>query len=292
MKPSVEYKTFVRNPSNRVARQRAAIAIVRMMLSLQRPFTRALSGAFIRQARRVEAELVKAGDSINFARAMSIVERAIPDHDRTTEEVFERFLDTVMEEFGEMVFESLQEQQGGLLPDNPVQRFGVRVRIKSTRAAFDRAKREFIRSHGAQHVVSVNQTTKASIRRAVERGFREQQSITEIARRIERDVVGVNGITARQRALNIAQTETHTAANYAMQESMEASEVKPDKIWTHTSGEGRGRPDHIDADGQRVPFGDDFVVGGTSLHYPGDPAGGAEHTVNCMCVMMYAPVTE
>jgi hypothetical protein len=45
----------------------------------------------------------------------------------------------------------------------------------------------------------------------------------------------------------------------------------------------RTREDHAAADGQRVPVGEPFIVGGESLEFPGDPAGSPEQVINCRC---------
>jgi hypothetical protein len=49
----------------------------------------------------------------------------------------------------------------------------------------------------------------------------------------------------------------------------------------------RTRDDHIDAHGQTVPLGDDFVVGGESGPGPG-MIGSAEQDINCRCAMTAA----
>jgi hypothetical protein len=49
---------------------------------------------------------------------------------------------------------------------------------------------------------------------------------------------------------------------------------------THTRGS------HRAADGQTVPAGGHFVVGGERLLYPRDPAGSPAETYNCRCVVV------
>lgn len=48
----------------------------------------------------------------------------------------------------------------------------------------------------------------------------------------------------------------------------------------------RTREDHAAADGQRVPVGTAFDVGGEPLMFPGDPAGSAAQTINCRCTTL------
>jgi len=52
----------------------------------------------------------------------------------------------------------------------------------------------------------------------------------------------------------------------------------------------RTRRTHRAADGQRVPVGQPFVVGGASLRFPGDPMGPGRETIHCRCTMMLTTV--
>ncbi|AYB70553.1 capsid maturation protease and MuF-like fusion protein [Mycobacterium phage Serendipitous] len=55
-----------------------------------------------------------------------------------------------------------------------------------------------------------------------------------------------------------------------------------DKVWIATI-DGRTRPTHFAADGQRAPLAGSFTVGGTHLAYPADPTGPAAEVKNCRC---------
>ena len=88
------------------------------------------------------------------------------------------------------------------------------------------------------------------------------------------------------RATTIARTEVISAYNASA--VTVASQLPPDVVggqeWIATH-DGRTRPAHSDADGQVVPIGAPFVVGGQLMAYPGDPNGGASNTVNCRCAV-------
>ena len=60
------------------------------------------------------------------------------------------------------------------------------------------------------------------------------------------------------------------------------------KRWV-TRRDERVRPSHAAADGQTVPMGGVFVVGGWGLAFPGDPAAPVWETARCRCVLVPLP---
>jgi hypothetical protein len=100
----------------------------------------------------------------------------------------------------------------------------------------------------------------------------------------------------------IARTETlrslHHSQDEAMQQLIDDGRLERDqviRVWDAT-GDGRTRPTHMEADGQRRKPGEAFIVGGARLRFPGDPAGPARETIQCRCVVrveidFYAGVT-
>lgn len=107
-------------------------------------------------------------------------------------------------------------------------------------------------------------------------------SLDDIAARIER----VSSSFSAVRALVIARTETHAAANFASQAVAEATGDPLQKQWVATA-DSRTRDDHLDTDGKIVGLNDSFDVGGEQLEYPGDPSGSAENVINCRCQAVY-----
>lgn len=64
------------------------------------------------------------------------------------------------------------------------------------------------------------------------------------------------------------------------------------KEWTAVL-DGRTRPDHARADGQRQQVDKPFIVGGYQLQFPHDPKAPASETVNCRCILvMWHPVFD
>lgn len=120
-------------------------------------------------------------------------------------------------------------------------------------------------------------------RQALAEGIAAGESQPKLAARV-RDAVGVT----MPRARVIARTESHGARNVAAMATLqrfEAAYAAPGimrKQWQATEDE-RTRHTHNEADGQTVPFGDPFTVGGFSLAFPGDPAGPPQEVINCRC---------
>jgi hypothetical protein len=88
------------------------------------------------------------------------------------------------------------------------------------------------------------------------------------------------------RTERIARTEVNRASNWGSLKGVQSTGIAHYKVWlaafTATS-----RPEHGDAEGQKVDTDEDFDVMGESLQYPGDPAGSAANTINCLCSMTY-----
>lgn len=80
--------------------------------------------------------------------------------------------------------------------------------------------------------------------------------------------------------------------NAAVIEAARSSEDELEKCWIATI-DGKTRNTHFAADGQRAPLAGTFTVGGASLHFPGDPDGPPDETMNCRCrVGVLAPDEE
>ena len=97
------------------------------------------------------------------------------------------------------------------------------------------------------------------------------------------------------RAETIARTETIGAYNAGTLTgwltAAAALDERLDKVWVATHGE-RTRPDHHQADGQRVALDGAFLVGGVPMRFPGDPAAPSGQAVNCRCTMIEIPEGE
>ena len=136
----------------------------------------------------------------------------------------------------------------------------------------------------------IDSTTDKIISDTILNGGKEGLSVPAIAKRL-RESAGLS----RARALRIARTEVHTAANFALQTSVDQLNEDLDlglrKFWLSVADE-RRRLTHRIAQGQPQNMKDPFKVGGFLLMYPGDTSLGApsQEVVNCRCTIYYDDV--
>lgn len=93
----------------------------------------------------------------------------------------------------------------------------------------------------------------------------------------------------------VGQTQATSALNGALDAAARAvTQDHPDRAFeqewvaildSHT------RLAHAEADGQRVPLGSLFTVGGEQMRWPGDPLANPDNTINCRCRMFAFPVS-
>lgn len=92
------------------------------------------------------------------------------------------------------------------------------------------------------------------------------------------------------RSMTIARTETHKATNTAQfmraEQAANDSGIMVEVEWIATN-DSRVRDAHQSADGQRVPMGQKFKVGGQMVRYPSAPECSAANSINCRCVLGY-----
>jgi uncharacterized protein with gpF-like domain len=123
----------------------------------------------------------------------------------------------------------------------------------------------------------------------LQRGLREGLSNNDIAKMIRAKDETINKV----RAIRIARTETHTAANTAVNESVKSTGYKHEREWVSARDERvRGLDpfdqfNHWKANGQRRDMETPFDVSGEKLDYPGDPKGSAGNIINCRCVLTF-----
>jgi uncharacterized protein with gpF-like domain len=126
----------------------------------------------------------------------------------------------------------------------------------------------------------------------VSQGVNLGEGIPQLASRVDNVLSSTESERWPNRAVVIARTETIGALNAgrfdafrAADEEEEETEEQFEQIWLATD-DARTRPDHRAAEGQRVPVGQPFVVGGHELRFPGDPLGPPDQVIQCRCVAL------
>lgn len=148
---------------------------------------------------------------------------------------------------------------------------------------------DFIKARANKLAGQVTDTTYEAIQQAMVDGVQAGEGIDEIAKRIS----AVFADATTQRATVIARTEVISAYNGAavLGAAQMPSDVVAAQEWIATR-DGRTRSAHAGADGQVVPIGTAFDVGGDHLAYPGDPNGKAKNTVQCRCTVAFLTPDE
>ena len=115
------------------------------------------------------------------------------------------------------------------------------------------------------------------------------ESIPKLAARVDNVLSTTASERWPNRATVVARTETIGALNAGRADAFvavaEVVDQPMEKLWLATDDR-RTRITHDLADGQRVPVGAPFIVGGFPLAFPGDPTGPAQEVIQCRCTML------
>ncbi len=158
---------------------------------------------------------------------------------------------------------------------------GLAQRGETIAEVVDRRGAEYL-SDASNRLVGIGDTSWNEARSALTEGMAQGESVEALAERLTA-VLDVQDA----RAVTIARTEVVSAANAGTMDGarMLGGTGPTHKMWLATLGP-RTREWHAEADGQVVPMGDSFDVGGEALDFPGDPAGSAENVINCRCTVL------
>lgn len=146
------------------------------------------------------------------------------------------------------------------------------------------AIKEFLEGRGTEFITQVNDTTTKQLIKELNEGIKAGEGFDELRDR----VVNVYSKLEGYRARNIVRTAIIGSNNFASEEAYKQSGVVVGKEWL-TAMDENVRLTHQAADGQVVPLGRSFDVGGSKLKFPGDPSGPPAEIVNCRCTTV--PVT-
>lgn len=128
------------------------------------------------------------------------------------------------------------------------------------------------------------------VRHVIDSATTNGASIPDVQEQIEKLFSAADVQTWKNRARTVARTEVVGAYNGGMYDAFAMLvEADPDTAWVKrwlATEDHRTRPDHREADGQAVPWGQAFTVGGFSMQYPHDPAAPPKEVINCRCTML------
>ena len=113
---------------------------------------------------------------------------------------------------------------------------------------------------------------------------RQVMSPAELASELE-DELKVSDLKTRRKVSVVARTEALTISSEVRDFVAKKNEVSK-KTW-RTSIDGRERPQHAAANGQKKNKDENFKVGGESLQFPRDRKASAGNRINCRCIVLY-----
>jgi len=120
----------------------------------------------------------------------------------------------------------------------------------------------------------------------IAQGVNLGESIPKLAARVDEQLSATATPRWQNRAVTVARSESISALNAGRYDAFTALGEEAGEQYEHawlSTEDARTRPEHEEADGQRVPLGQPFIVGGFPLMFPGDPSGPPHLTINCRC---------
>jgi len=133
----------------------------------------------------------------------------------------------------------------------------------------------------------INETTKDELENLIKKHLEEGGNITDLTKKIG-DLFG-GYASENGRADTIARTETNGIKNMISRDNYARNQFVTGFEWL-SARDSYVRDEHGlkrgGADGQIVPKGVKFLVGGERLAYPGDRGGSAWNTINCRCSVL------
>jgi len=150
--------------------------------------------------------------------------------------------------------------------------------------------RNYFQTQGGRKVVSLTDTMTKKVLRVIDEAKAEGLTQSQMVKKV-RDDLGKSNFYKGQ-IWRIVRTETAAALNTSSQISFETSEIEMEKEWI-LGGSANHRADHVEMDGTRVKWDEDFVLpNGNTLRYPGDPNGEPGDIINCSCSSGYVPIRD
>lgn len=163
---------------------------------------------------------------------------------------------------------------------------------------YDWTARPFVTAYLAEvrnRLVRVPEEVFDLVAGQVAAGVNLGESIPKIRERVDSVLSTTGSERWPNRATVIARTETIGALNAGRADAFRVvaadSDERLEMFWLATD-DSRTRHSHREAEGQRVPVGSPFIVGGAELRFPGDPLGPPQEVIQCRCTMLLVDPDE
>lgn len=254
------------NPkSDRIAQREAQIQD-RARMKLERQLRPKLLKEFVATSREAEKAYLNGNDSTMMAQVFLEHQNALkallqPTYARTIESTAKYAID--------------QAPKSAL----------AKVEKKDLQGSISSLLRTWMTTFALKRSKSIAEYSKELVVDTIYNGAEEGLGEAVIAKNIRTKLGGGLG---RARARTIARTETHSASQSALLETVDNLQLPPMlKKWI-TIEDDRTRESHRNAHGQKRKKDEPFQVGDASLQFPSDPSSGeADEVINCRCAMVF-----
>lgn len=130
-----------------------------------------------------------------------------------------------------------------------------------------------------------NRRFDAMVRRAIKDG--KALSAADVDKITDAYKAKASGNRAKVIARNEAFTAQAAGRDESYRQLLDSGKVESVTVrWQHNHSVS-ARADHKYMDGTVIQLGETFDFGGVRMKHPHDPAGGAEHSINCRCIAVH-----
>jgi|SRR5262245_28003158 len=161
----------------------------------------------------------------------------------------------------------------------------VQKQARTGVTAFMERMLSWIEREAATRIQFISQSTADLIRDFIFQGVQDGWSSTRIAREIVQEIPNIS----RKRSATIARTETHGAAMWAMDETIDEQRIQIQTKQWFTASDTRVRPSHQAMHGVTIARNEPFDTDDGQMMFPGDDSMGADAggLINCRCSLLY-----
>lgn len=124
------------------------------------------------------------------------------------------------------------------------------------------------------------------VQNAITQGIIQGKSVQDVGKRLYTELAASNASKMNMFARTAMTGAQNAGRVERMREADEKYNIKCQKRWLSV-GDAKVRDDHQDLNGKTVAYDEDFVVGGRTIAYPGDPTADADLVYNCRCTLLY-----